>query len=176
MPKMQQGAVLIVGLVMMLLLTIIGLAAIRGGDLQERMAGNMRDLNLAFQAAEAGLRAGEDVQNKVPLPKYDGTVVGYYPDLNTASSSFPPRPSAWTKAQWESKSVLLAANTLSGVAEQPRYVVEQLIVPVSPANQGGAVDIESMEKMADAEYFRITSRGIGGTNDAEVVLQSTFIR
>lgn len=55
----QQGAILIVALIMLLLVTIIGLASMRGTSLQERMAGNLRDQELALQAAEAALRKGE---------------------------------------------------------------------------------------------------------------------
>jgi type IV pilus assembly protein PilX len=53
------GAVLLVSLVMLLLLTLIGLAGMRMVQLEERMAGNLRDRQMAFQAAEAALRAGE---------------------------------------------------------------------------------------------------------------------
>lgn len=168
----QTGAVLIIGMVMLVLLTIVGLAAIRGSDMQERMAGNMRDRNLAFQAAEAALRKGEDI----PFVKFDGTVPGYFPDLNTKTGA--TRVVDWTKADWEnnSNSISLAANTLTGLVQQPRYIVESLQVPLAPATEGGAVDVESMEQMADKEYFRITSRGLGGTQDSEVVLQSTFVR
>lgn len=59
--RRQRGAVLIVALVMLLLLTMIGLSSMRGTSLQEAMAGNLRDGNLALQAAEAALRKGEDV-------------------------------------------------------------------------------------------------------------------
>lgn len=59
-PRQQQGAVLVVALIMLLLLTIIGLSSMRGTSLQENMAGNMRDSNLALQASEAALRKGED--------------------------------------------------------------------------------------------------------------------
>ncbi|WP_345890269.1 PilX N-terminal domain-containing pilus assembly protein [Pseudomonas sp. PDNC002] len=55
----QGGAVLLVSLVMLLLLTIVGLAGLRMAQLEERMAGNLRDRQVAFQGAEAALRAGE---------------------------------------------------------------------------------------------------------------------
>lgn len=58
-PDTQRGAVLVVALVMLLLLTIIGLASIRGTTLQENMAGNLRESSLSLQAAEAALRKGE---------------------------------------------------------------------------------------------------------------------
>lgn len=59
-PTQQRGAVLIVALIMLLLLTIIGLSSMRGTSLQENMASNMRDSNLALQASEAALRKGEE--------------------------------------------------------------------------------------------------------------------
>ncbi|PJI46436.1 MAG: pilus assembly protein PilX [Pseudomonas sp.] len=55
----ERGAVLLVSLVMLVLLTLIGLAGMRMVQLEERMAGNLRDRQMAFQAAEAALRAGE---------------------------------------------------------------------------------------------------------------------
>lgn len=59
--KDQGGAILIVALVMLLLLTIIGLSSIRGTTMQERMAGNSRDESLAFQASETAMRQAESV-------------------------------------------------------------------------------------------------------------------
>ena len=55
----QSGAVLAISLIILLLLTIIGLTATQVTGLEEKMAGNLRDRNLAFQAAETALRAGE---------------------------------------------------------------------------------------------------------------------
>jgi type IV pilus assembly protein PilX len=171
----QRGVVLIIGLIMLLLLTVIGLAAMRGTGLQEQMAGNMRDHNLAFQAAEAALRAGEEVLNGVSLPSFSGAVVGYYPDLNQPAAIH-PRPASWSASNWNSWSVQLADNTISQIAanQQPRYVIERLTVPASSSNQGSCIDFECKAKIPDPIYYRITSRGIGGTTDSEVILQSTF--
>jgi type IV pilus assembly protein PilX len=167
--------VLIIGLIMLLLLTVIGLASIRGSDLQERMAGNMRDRNLAFQAAEAGLRYGENKLNAALLPSFTGGTIGYWPDLNKPSP-LRPRIALWVGPDWEANSVELPHGTISDVATQPRFTIEKVIVTGLAASYGSAVDHESMEKMADAEYFRVTARGIGGTTDAEAIVQSTFIR
>ena len=59
--RRERGAALVVALVLLLLMTVLGVSAIRTTTLQERMAGNLRDSNLAFQSAEAGLRAGEQL-------------------------------------------------------------------------------------------------------------------
>lgn len=186
----QRGAVLIVGLIMLLLLTVIGLASIRGTDLQERMAGNMRDHNLAFQAAEASLRAGEEALNVGSLPNFNGSTIGYYPDLMqlSSSNSRPPswsaadwidlhkRPVTWSSTNWDNWSIRLPASTISNVANQPQYVVERLVIPASTAIQGGGIDVVSLDGNPETIYYRITSRGLGGTSDSEVILQSTFSR
>ncbi|MCO6062603.1 PilX N-terminal domain-containing pilus assembly protein, partial [Pseudomonas sp. MOB-449] len=56
----QKGAVLLVCLIALLALTVLGVTAMSGSTLQERMAGGARDYNVAFQAAESALRVGED--------------------------------------------------------------------------------------------------------------------
>jgi type IV pilus assembly protein PilX len=55
----QRGAALGVALILLVLVTLIGLAAIRGVTVQQRMTANFSDRQVGFQAAEAGLRAGE---------------------------------------------------------------------------------------------------------------------
>jgi type IV pilus assembly protein PilX len=171
----QRGVVLVIGLVMMLLLTIIGMASIRGSDLQERMAGNSRDRNLAFQSAEAALRTAELILQQASLPSFGAysTNTGYYQDLNVAGSN---SPADWV-AEWETKSVELPAATLEGVSKPPRYVIEEITVTAAAANPGSGADQESLDKIGgNSEYYRITSRGLGGTQDAEVILQSTYNR
>lgn len=55
----QRGSALIIALVFLLIMTLIGVSAMQGTTQQEGMAGNARQRNLAFQAAEAALRSGE---------------------------------------------------------------------------------------------------------------------
>lgn len=55
----QRGAVLFVALVLLLVLTLLGLAGTRVSFLQERMAGGWRAANLSFQAAESEMRLRE---------------------------------------------------------------------------------------------------------------------
>lgn len=170
----QRGAVLIIGLIMLLLLTMIGLASIRGSDLQERMAGNMRERNIAFQSAEAGLRTGEDFL-MFNAAAFTGGTVGLWPDLNKVGA-IRSRPASWTSVDWEANSIQLPDDTIDFVGEQPRYTIERVIATSVAASQGGAIDHESVEKTADAEYYRVTSLGSGGNTDTEVILQSTFMR
>lgn len=55
----QQGAALYVALIMLILLALIGVVGMQVAGLQERMAANYLNTNLAFQAAEAGVRERE---------------------------------------------------------------------------------------------------------------------
>jgi type IV pilus assembly protein PilX len=55
----QRGAALFVGLMLLILLALIGIAGMQTSTLQERMAGNYRTQVLAFQNAETELRRAE---------------------------------------------------------------------------------------------------------------------
>ncbi|MAY42817.1 MULTISPECIES: PilX N-terminal domain-containing pilus assembly protein [unclassified Neptuniibacter] len=55
----QKGAVLIVALIFLVVLSLIGVSSMQGTTMQETMSGNLRDQYSAFNAAEAGLREGE---------------------------------------------------------------------------------------------------------------------
>lgn len=65
-PSRQRGVALYVALIMLLLLTLLGLAALQVTSMQERMTGNYRTFNLAFNRAEDALRQIEfDIQQKI---------------------------------------------------------------------------------------------------------------
>lgn len=58
-PSAQQGAVLYVALIMLILLALIGVVGMQVSGLQEKMSANYRDANVAFQNAEASARQAE---------------------------------------------------------------------------------------------------------------------
>lgn len=57
--RRQEGVALVVALILLVVVTLIGLAASRSTILQERMSANSYDRSLAFQRSESGLRAAE---------------------------------------------------------------------------------------------------------------------
>ncbi|MBN8430342.1 hypothetical protein JF535_05675 [Microbulbifer salipaludis] len=167
----QRGMTLIVGLIMVLLMTVVGMAAIRGSGMQELMSGNMRDRNLAFQSAEAGLREGEELLTGATIPLFDGSIVGLVPSIDGSSGT-----GFWETYGWESGSVRTALG-LQLVASQPQYVIEEVTSTITVnAADGGAVDFASTLKTEDTVYYRVTSRAEGGSADAVVILQSTYKR
>lgn len=72
--KREGGAILIVTLLFLVILTMLGITAMTGTTMEERMAGNTRDSAIALQAAEAALRdARRDIMN---IPAVDGASYG----------------------------------------------------------------------------------------------------
>jgi type IV pilus assembly protein PilX len=164
----QEGVVLIVGLVMMLLLTIIGMAAIRSSSMQELMASNIKDRNLAFQACEAALRVAEAAATNKSCTVFDGTN-GCYADQNTSAPII-----GWSDQQWATNSVEAAIDL--SLTKKPRYVIEKISSAAGASSQlGEGIDYSGgMATNTGSNTYRITCLGYGGTQDSQVVLQSTF--
>ncbi|WP_331352178.1 pilus assembly PilX family protein [Cellvibrio sp. UBA7671] len=177
MPVKQAGVVLIVGLVMVLLITIVSLSAIRGTGLQENMAGNMRDRNIAFQATESALREGESIvgpNNKTLDPFECVQESGLCQDLsiNPQNSVLYMADAAWKLSAKESLLVI------EEVASKPSYLIEELQVDMgaSAAAEGSAIDVAGMMTTGDAVPYRVTAKGVGLSQDTRVVLQSAYKR
>jgi type IV pilus assembly protein PilX len=161
----QQGVALIVALVFLLLMTVLGVAAIRTTTLEERMAGNLHDKNLAFQAAEAGLRAGEEFLQQAALPQFAGSDGLLQMQDEGGSADF------WSSYAWGSNSKAVTLDDLDPpLAAQPRYVIEEL--PPLPAADGSV----KFGALPEVGFYRITARGVGGTADAVAILQTTYRR
>ncbi|NOS87147.1 MAG: pilus assembly protein PilX [Methylococcaceae bacterium] len=158
-PRPQQtGAVLAISLVILVLLTIIGISAAQFTGLEEKMAGNLRDRNLAFQAAETALREAEEkTADLLPCPIAQNLgLVGFYA-YNDAPIIDDSPGNVWSTA---GKALTALAN-LEGSTKtaQPQYIIQC----ITSAAGGSSV-------------YRITARGTGGTTDAVVTLQSVFER
>jgi type IV pilus assembly protein PilX len=152
----QTGSALIVALIFLLLMTLLGTSAMQSSTMQERMASNWRDWNLAFQSAEAGLREGEQfLLDTVALPEFDDTN-GLY-EVNS-----PDRP-AWPGSPMSvgvGDVISYAGTPLAGVAEQPRYFIEELST-ITPAG----TETETGTPLEEVFFFRVTAVGFGGAVD-----------
>lgn len=174
----QQGAVLIVGLVMLLLMTIVGLSAVKGSNLQELMVGNLRDRQLAFQAAEAGLRIGEDTVNDINPPDTTGIQKGLMQELSNGSNG-----AYWYQTHiWLDSTVPANSNSVATqldlkiTREAPRFVVEKLNVIELMGQDGSSVNYGDLLREQELNVYRITSRGVGLTGNSIVYLQSIYRR
>ena len=57
--RRQQGVSLLVVLILLLVMSVLGIAVLRSSAMQERMSANMVDRNEAVQAAETGLQVAQ---------------------------------------------------------------------------------------------------------------------
>jgi type IV pilus assembly protein PilX len=178
----ERGFSLVTILVMMVVLVSLALAGMNSSLVQERMAGNARDRNIALQAAEAALRDAEaDIQanltiNSAFAPDCTGGLC--LPPSMTASG--PTSQPLWQTINWgtaagKSRAYggITGATALPDVASQPRYIVEQL-PPLAPAAGTSASLAQSVDESPLA--FRITARGTGRRDATVVILQSTYIK
>ena len=74
--RAQTGVVLVISLIILLLLTLIGLSAMQTTSLEEKMAGNFRDKNLAFHVAESALRVAENSLPSILSSAYNPACTG----------------------------------------------------------------------------------------------------
>jgi type IV pilus assembly protein PilX len=165
--KSQKGAVLIVALVILVILTILGVAIMESSVVEERMAGNLLDKNVTFQAAEAGLRAGEEsIDSLVSYPTPSSTLTsGAIVSVDTITGS----PSWWSDKDysWWEDNGTLASTTLSTVTTQPYYIVEEY---------GQVCDSVTDPTISDCKIvYRVTSIAQGGRNTT-VLVQSLYAR
>ena len=157
-PSHQSGAVLIVSLIMLLLLTLIGITGSQVTSLEEKMAGNSKDYNLAFQAAESALRAGEAATANIAAS-------GYY----TGST----QPIDWANT----KVVTYSGGTLYGTYQAPKYIIETPTTTAgSSTGAGGSLEAGMSGGSTGISWYRITARGMGGTANAMVTVQSIYKR
>lgn len=186
----QRGATLAIVLIFLVLVTLIGVTAVTTTTLEEKMAGNLKEQNLAFQAAESALR---DAKLDILGLNASGTVS---PTRRTPSISgetgfndgTDTRPScstlglcatatmnyldaglnntnilaqSFTAAPSVQYGTFTGALPLSNVVIQPRYIIE-------------AVNVKPQGNAGKLIWYRITARGFGARLESQATLQEVF--
>lgn len=171
--RRQRGLVLITSLLFLLMLTIIGITALSTTTLEEKMAGNTRDLNIAFQAAEAALR---DAENWLAQQSSEPTAVSTCasPPCDVWQSNVLPDLSTQTDSWWQANAREYRTSGTREITEagaDPRHVIEFLKTVSDTLRRGHEYAPEPGNS-----YYRVTARGTGGTSTAQAVVQSTFVK
>ena len=167
---LERGAILVTSLLLLLILTVLGVAVMRMTGLQERMAGNTRDLNLALQGAEAALRDAEGKIRALPFePDFSFT-----PGCEYCGQGVLPvdldNPSSFNWNALATEFDRPGRRDIEELREDPRYTVEETAFVRDSFNLGqdGVVD--------GREIFTVTSRSTGASGQTNTVLQSTYAR
>lgn len=112
-PNRQQGVTLIVAMIFLAILALLGVTVAQTTQLEERMAGNTRDRDLAFQATEAALTWASK-QNMATLSAGP---------INTTAAD---DAVFWNAYPWAGANQLTSSQiTVNGLAAYPQLVVEQ---------------------------------------------------
>jgi type IV pilus assembly protein PilX len=170
----ERGAVLIVVLMFLVVLTMLGLSAMTTTTLEEKMSGNARDYNVALQAAEATLR---DAQTDITATGATGRVMTAvaFTSACPAGLCLPTglTNQMYSSADWGGGSIATAqygaytgTAAISSVATQPRYMIE--LLPMKAKLSGLSTNV-------DAFYLRITARAWGINPATQVTLQTVYI-
>lgn len=175
--RREQGVVLFICLILLLVLTVLGVSLARQQTVEERLAQNEFNHELALQAAQAALQAAyDDVGGPLAIADYTS---GTTPGLATLGEELaaPPFVTLDRTADWGTPGVNTMQYTnngapLAGVpaAAAPQFVVEDMpqAVPAgcgvsSPGNYGGSG--------TDVHVRRITSHAAGADGTASATVQ-----
>lgn len=158
-PQKQKGATLIVGLVMLTLLTIIGLAAMDMTTVDVKIVANAKDRQLAFIGAESSLfSAGQVIRDFDD--DIDATVDGFVDDL------FAVEGYNW----WQDKSKWTLA-TVTGTNVEAQYQIETPVVQ----SDGVGLNMDNTGPSDMFGFYPTTAKSVG-PGQAVVVLQSHFVK
>lgn len=170
--RQQAGISLIMVLVLLLIMTLLGLAVLRSTLLEERMSANLLDRSLSFQAAEAALREGEAV---VLARGLAGTAVPEAGDGCDAGVC--EAPAATSTQRWQDTAFAgwrTATADVSSLTSAPAFYVEYM---GSSEAWLGCNDLGSKyagSAICVRPVYRITARS-QAAGRASVILQSNFI-
>ncbi|MCW8908719.1 MAG: PilX N-terminal domain-containing pilus assembly protein [Sedimenticola sp.] len=179
----QRGAVLVVSLLILLVMTIISVTALRSTSMDEKMASNTRQRQIAFNAAETAMRAAETwLATNVSSRAYvksnftGATGTGRYSALTSLDSVSAPASwdatvdSNWTLGNSVEVSdipMLNSKHTAGVIPGRPRYRVEYIGRIGDPPLNYTDPDLREFA-------FRITAIGWGQETGARYLLSSTF--
>jgi type IV pilus assembly protein PilX len=151
-----------------LILSLIGVTSMTTTALEEKMAGNMSDKNIAFQAAESALVAGEVwIGSQMNKPVFDPTngIDGLHLPSTTSTPVWDNSTGIW------SSNDLFSYPALNIVSAQPTYLVEDLgQIPDS----GGSLVLPANYKSSGKNVFRVTARASGTSAATVAMLQSVY--
>ncbi len=169
----QRGAALFVALMFLIILTVVGLSAANVSVMQERMAGNVRETNEAFQEAEATLREIEQALGAC-ISGAAGCPLGSIPIWSEAQADLGIGRSACTleapgvdSDDWPWRAAPETGN-------------EYVVIALTDAGAGGTLfgsacrPMNELNDTAIEEYFLVAARAEGPAGTGEAVVQSIF--
>ncbi|SFP82078.1 type IV pilus assembly protein PilX [Nitrosomonas cryotolerans] len=177
----QSGIVFVTGLIFLLILTLLGVSAVKTASIEERMSGNLRDRHLALQAAEMGLRYAEQyIRNNNPaVPPLIVGVTGFDATCTNGLCYYGEGVDAPTVPVW---TTYCTPDCPISYHVGNTFSVNNVVTYTAPALPAGVPAptylIEGIRKIRPGSviqyYYRITVRGQGAKPGTTVWLQEVF--
>lgn len=171
-PSRSRGAVLVVALILLLVLTLIGITAARLQTAQEGMARNDDNEQLALQSAEAALRDGQAIIALHGAGDFLADNNGLYnlsQELQTSSASVADTIN-WNSPGTQSMHYSGAALGSVPQSPQPAQIVIESLPPVSVP--GSPLNGSAYGMNPQWQVYRVTAHAEGGDSSANVTLQT----
>jgi len=169
--RKQNGAVLFMSLIFLLVMTILGVSSMNDTIMQDKMVGAMQDSNIALQGVETAVRSAESFIDGIAAVGDFGVTPGLYVEADAATPSADPYDkSTWTNAG------SIEADSVTGLAERPRYYIE-LSGEVTSDDTALALNQDSYSHESGAGIilgFRIVARSTGSTGTSQRLVESYY--
>ncbi|MBK6436781.1 MAG: hypothetical protein IPF83_13665 [Rhodanobacteraceae bacterium] len=165
----QRGAVLVIVLILLLVMTWMGVASMRGTSMGERMSAGIYDRSISFQAAGAALREAEALIALKPVFPTSDCNAGLCAQRVDLAASDTMRWEDSTVAWREAVSNLNVDNSGTSIVADPEYLIEAM--GIAPNWPGCDREIPINEKCMSPRY-RVSARS-AEADRARVVLQAS---
>lgn len=179
----QGGAALVVALVVLLVMSVIGVTSVSNSTVQQRMAFNLRQQQLAENAAEHALREAERyIADAIVSPD---ALDDFYGDDRLGSSfymaiSVDGKPYSEQAAQgvseitfWTANGIEVPGLSTEATSRPPRYILEM----IGKTDEGRPRSVRNLTAGAVSNFrynFRVTAIGWGVDPNAYAILQSAY--
>jgi type IV pilus assembly protein PilX len=179
-PQRQRGVALIAAILVLLVITILGMAMFRGYGRQQRIGSNTRDKSRAFHSAMSGQNFAEWylTQNNGLNAATTATCAGTSDAMHNVSTSTPmvcsnvipttvASPDTWGAA-FTYTPTGMNTSTATTYAQQPQFYISSLGSP------SGGSSYKSPIGQTQA-MFQIDAAGWGSSVQSVAVVESSFI-
>ena len=194
-PLRQQGAALLVSLVILLVLTVLALSSMQGTTLQERMVSSQRDAQIALEGAEFALQAAEAELAGPTLPTFENSK-GLYQEDDDLPVALQTLAGILDPASWQApaggghgnntRAAPMPREEIDGVemdllAEPPRYFIKATPGVGSASSSGfglgvgGAGDSVQQSGLSGTVY-RVVAFSSGASGEAVRAIEAYVVR
>jgi type IV pilus assembly protein PilX len=170
----QRGMVMFIALILLLVLTLLGVALARMQTVEERLAQNDANHQMALQTAEAALQAGFDADVGGVYTDFSGATPGLNTLLNEILTT---NTTIGYNANWGApgvNSIAYNGTVLASApaAANPQYVIEDMASVVPPGCTAGN---SGNYGASQVQVHRITAHSQGGDGTASATVQTQHI-